>query len=128
MPGWLISSSGAPTTRVPWTALAMDGTRTVYDRQGWWHITSLDGGETWTRPVAVITGKVDISWYAHFEMGASGTVHMAAVTHQRNDPSPLGRSGVYYARLEIATGLWRDAAGSVLATGRWRSRAARSRP
>lgn len=95
---------------------AMDGTRTVYDRQGWWHITSLDGGETWTRPVAVITGKVDISWYAHFEMGANGTVHMAAVTHQRNDPSPLGRSGVYYARLEIATGLWRDAAGSVLAT------------
>jgi hypothetical protein len=95
---------------------AMDGTRTVYDRQGWAHITSLNGGETWSKPVPVILGSVAVSWYAHFEKGAKGTVHMAAVTHQRADPSPLGRSGVFYARLEIATGTWRDAAGSVLAT------------
>ena len=96
---------------------AVTGTSTpVLDRQGWWRSTSLDGGSTWTTPTPVILGTSEIRWYAHFEKGADGFVHMAATTHAKADPSPLARSGIFYARLDTTTGEWSDAAGSVLAT------------
>lgn len=96
---------------------AVTGTDTpVFDRQGWWRSTSPDGGSTWTTPTPVILGTPEIRWYAHFEKGANGLVHMAATTHPKAEASPLARSGLFYARLDTATGEWSDAAGSVLAT------------
>jgi putative cell wall-binding protein len=93
----------------------VDG-RPVMDRQGWWHVTSADGGNTWSQPKAVVKGSASARWYAHFEPGPGGAIHVAMTPHLRADASPLARTGLFYARLHPLTDAWEDAAGSQLAT------------
>jgi putative cell wall-binding protein len=88
----------------------------VMDRQGWWHATSADGGNTWGAPKPVVNGTPEVRWYAHFEKGPGGAIHVAMTPHLRKDPSPLARTGLFYARLDPDTGSWMNAAGSEIAT------------
>lgn len=87
----------------------------VSDRQGWARSVSRDGGRTWETATPVVLATPAQRIYARFEPGAAGVVH-GVFTINPKSGIPADRSGLFYAKLDTATGEWRDVSGSVLAT------------
>ncbi len=85
-------------------------------RGSWLHASSVDGGATWSLDTTpVVVGSDKVSWYAHFEPGDEGRIHLVMTSLLVGDTA-YRRSGVYYLYRDAADGAWKDVNATSLDT------------